>query len=365
MIYFVTKDWPNTSSNHAGMQYLCRSLSERYPDRFRCVTTPENVYSPPIPRGNSLAIRVWRKAVTPILLRIHGKKLQHAVMPALKDLQPDDTVLLMEYLDPFVMQLSAARTIRKHYPQVRIAGMSHLVPAKLQHYFSRKEMLRWLHNVDAVCTLGSSLSTFLQQQGAEKERILTLFHYVDEYYRRGERMERTDKDPLRVIAMGNQMRDINTLQNVVRLTPEVEFVICQGMMDMSRLLPYPNVQLVPFVEESELRSLMYSCDVSLNCMTDTIGSNVIVCSLAAGLAMVCSDVGSIRDYCDTSNTIFVPGGKNGAKAASTALKDLAANRKRLAAMHKASALRALDFSMDGFAALLEKKSAAIKPRIQS
>ena len=57
-------------------------------------------------------------------------------------------------------------------------------------------------------------------------------------------------------------------------------------------------------EESELRQHMANANISLNVMEDTVGSNVIVTSLAMGLAMICSNVGSIKDYCDDSNTIL-------------------------------------------------------------
>ena len=49
---------------------------------------------------------------------------------------------------------------------------------------------------------------------------------------------------------------------------------------------------------------MNEADISLNVMIDTIGSNVITTSLAMNLAMVVSDVGSIRDYCDDENALF-------------------------------------------------------------
>jgi glycosyltransferase involved in cell wall biosynthesis len=39
-------------------------------------------------------------------------------------------------------------------------------------------------------------------------------------------------------------------------------------------------------------------------LEDTVGSNVITTSLACGLAQIVSDVGSIRDYCDETNTVF-------------------------------------------------------------
>ena len=48
--------------------------------------------------------------------------------------------------------------------------------------------------------------------------------------------------------------------------------------------------------ESELRNLMQSSDISLNMMNDTVGSNVITTSLASGLVVLASNVGSIADY---------------------------------------------------------------------
>ena len=66
----------------------------------------------------------------------------------------------------------------------------------------------------------------------------------------------------------------------------------------------PNVELKGFLAEDELRHQMDIADVSLNIMEDTVGSNVITTSMAMGLAMVVSDVGSIRDYCDDNNSVF-------------------------------------------------------------
>jgi glycosyltransferase involved in cell wall biosynthesis len=39
-------------------------------------------------------------------------------------------------------------------------------------------------------------------------------------------------------------------------------------------------------------------------MNDTIGSNVIVTSMSVGLAMIVSDVGSIKDYCKDDGAIY-------------------------------------------------------------
>lgn len=357
MIYFITKDWPNTTSNHAGMQYLCRTMADLYPDRYRWLPVPESAYEVFEKKSNSFMQRVLHRIYRNSIRRRKGKMVCDALLPVFDNvLKKNDTVLLMEYLTPVVMLLPLAQAIRQRYDGVRIGGMAHLVPWKLKKNFSRKGIRSWIASVDIMLTLGSSLTEFLAGEYGENGRIHTLFHYVDDYYLNHEKsVPLNPGEKLRVIAMGNQMRDLDMLRETVRLTPEVHFVICQGMEDMSTLFPYSNVELIPFVEESELRRMMGSCHVSLNCMKDTIGSNVIVCSMAMGLGMICTDIGSIRDYCSDADTIFIPfGKKEGAVAASKALKRLATSPDIVNNMQKCARSRAKSFSIPLFAAALEK-----------
>ena len=89
---------------------------------------------------------------------------------------------------------------------------------------------------------------------------------------------------------------------------------------------------------------MASADVSLNVMKDTIGSNVIVTSMAMGLAMVCSDVGSIRDYCNESNCLFANTTQDFVKA----VKTLSENVDRLNGMKQASLKKSSDLTIGNF-----------------
>jgi glycosyltransferase involved in cell wall biosynthesis len=106
------------------------------------------------------------------------------------------------------------------------------------------------------------------------------------------------------------------------------------------------VTLIPFVPEPELRLYMEHSDISLNVMQDTIGSNVIVTSLAMGLAMVCSDVGSIRDYCDEENAIFCE--NSSVESFSKAINLLSSNRQLLMNMKTSAQKRSLSFSIEKF-----------------
>ena len=74
-------------------------------------------------------------------------------------------------------------------------------------------------------------------------------------------------------------------------------------------------------------------DVSLNVMEDTVGSNVITTSMAMGLAMIVSDVGSIRDYCNDANALFC---QNNVEQFVRAIKKLQNNLQLVLRMKKAS-----------------------------
>lgn len=100
-------------------------------------------------------------------------------------------------------------------------------------------------------------------------------------------------------------RDYDLLFEVISALPLIDFDVCAGVSKATEnLTSLKNVTLHSYMSEDTLRGIMNKADVSLNIMKDTIGSNVIVTSMAMGLAMVVSDVGSIRDYVDESNGLF-------------------------------------------------------------
>ena len=133
-----------------------------------------------------------------------------------------------------------------------------------------------------------------------------------------------------------------------------DFTICQGVVDMSAFFSeFDNVRLIPYVAESDLRNYMDESDISLNVMEDTIGSNVIVTSMAMGLAMICSDVGSIRDYCDESNTIFC--NNNCVEDFSNAIKKLSEDSDLLYSMRLSAQHKAMLFSIENFHKDIQKK----------
>lgn len=301
MKYLLYIDWPNTSKNHAGIKYLCKYLAEHYPKEFVAI--------PLAPLSHTKRRKLWKvfRGLLYILensINVHRRKgvLRQQAVELNKRLTASDEVMLMEYMHPEVDQREVALRLRQLHTPAKIIGMAHMPPVFMDENFPGfTELHVWTDLCDKIITLGSSLTTYFINRGIAPDKLITTFHYVDDYYLNNDICPHSH---LTVIEQGFNARNYELLRAVIEHNPNVYFVICQGVANLSSLKKYSNVRVVPFIPEEELRVLMSEADVSLNIMNDTIGSNVIVTSLAMGLAMVCSNVGSIHDYCDDSNTLF-------------------------------------------------------------
>ena len=335
MRYLIVQDWKNTSNNHAGMKYLALQLHKLYPDTIAVYIVPDYDGSIGLKRN------IWGNFVYKLQNRVNSffvkigltesrteKRLQNIKKELTEVIKDGDEVFLMEYLETLSNFVSIASWVKENYMNCTVSCIVHLVPLKLDRYFGDQLFDYWMQPIDKVVTLGHSLSDYLVKRGVDQKKIVTSFHYVDSYYRNLNLSHNIKKGTIRVLAMGNQMRNQKLLKAIVRDNPMVEFTICQGCDDMTDYFKgIQNVELIPFVEEEQLRKYMADSDISLNVMVDTIGSNVIVTSMAMGLAMVCSDVGSIHDYCDETNCIFCD--NNDIKSFSRAIALLSSDMEKL------------------------------------
>ncbi len=308
MKYLIVQDWRSTHGNHAGMKHMCDLLVRKYPDEYEMfVKDCPKVWNSPKKIIEKIRWHVWDKRVRDLYLtKTYPKEYLKLCKPMFSKLTDGDNVFLLEYLLPWASQYELACYIREKFPKVKIYALCHLTCK----YFDEMTTIdpniiqKWAKPVDKLLTLGSSLSIYLEKAGIPKKKISTGFHYVDsDYYHKQTVFE--VHSPLRVIMMGGLQRDYGMLAEIVKRCPDVHWVICRGRKQVDNLFPKStNVELKGYLEEDELRKQMDISDVSLNIMEDTVGSNVITTSMAMGLAMVVSDVGSIRDYCTEENTIF-------------------------------------------------------------
>ena len=350
MIYLICQDWYNTSNNHAGIKYLCKQLENMYPENFKCIVFPD--FNSMLNNNILSNIHIYRSIVFRYA-KLRHKFYQKKIFSFLKGkVTSSDRIILMEYLDMSYPMYEFAYNISHKIPNVNIYGMVHLVPEKIESNFNTKQELeKWLKPITKILTLGHSLTEYFIKRGVDESKIMTTFHYVDSFYYNESPIRNHKK--IKVIAMGNQMRNITLLKKIVIANSDVDFIICQGVVNMSQhFKEQKNVKLIPFVEEELLRQYMQEADISLNVMKDTIGSNVIVTSLAMGLAMICSEVGSIKDYCDETNTIFCDN-KN-TEDFSNAISFLRNNPDILKSMQQSAANKAKEYSIEQFANYLIK-----------
>lgn len=298
MIILVSQEWSNTAHNHAGISYQCDKMVSLYPQVFCHVKIPyvENlkvfpdILSPFSIKANNYIQRKRQNA------KIHSyiKKVECMI-------NKGDILFLMEYMDISLDYLKMAVHIRKQFPNISIYGLSHLVPQKLDQMFNYDKLCNWMAPIDKILTFGTSLTNYYKNRGINEDNIITTFDPVDNYYINEDIHINSN---FSVLVMGNQMRDDVMLRKVVEANPDIEFKICQGSKNFGSIFKTSNVKLIPFVAEEVLYNYMKTSDVSLNIFKDVVGSTVISTSLGMGMAMICTDVGSIRDYCNDSNTLF-------------------------------------------------------------
>jgi glycosyltransferase involved in cell wall biosynthesis len=338
MKYLVCYVWPSTQGNHAGMAHMCNLLIYYYPGEFKVVK-----FFPLINKKYSnirlinKIIRFFSRIIYKYSLIIKKKRLYTS-------LKPNDKVFLLEYLLPECGQLEIAKEIKKR-KSVKLIALAHLTPSAMITVLNQDQIISWVDEVDVIMTLGSSLSQFLKACNVDERKIATGFHYVDHnyYFPIFPLMPKSD-ETLNVIVMGSLQRNYILLENIIKNVSNVNFVVLSGGNNLDFLKSYTNTRILGYVSEIELKDEMGKADISLNVMEDTVGSNVITTSMAMGLVMVVSDVGSIRDYCDEKSAIFC----NDENEFIGALKSLNNDREKLLSLKNESLKISEELHIDCF-----------------
>ena len=239
MIYLVVQDWSNTTNNHAGIKYLCNRLQQKHPDEFEVILIPDFY------QGFSSNL-LLRKINMFLARRKFFSRLNQVYRELCAKLKTGDKVFLMEYMEQLCPQVSLAERLKHSHPYLPIYAMVHLVPEKLNDNFSQAEYTKWIKPIDYIVTLGSSLTRYFIERGFDKSKIITTFHYVEnDYYKVVDRLP--TRKSITVIAMGNQMRNVALLHDIVLHLPQVKFIICQGVGNMeNEFADCTNVSLIPF-----------------------------------------------------------------------------------------------------------------------
>lgn len=327
-IYVLYYDFKSTAGNHAGMAHLARALNTELDNVVIVKHFPQEYKG-----GKYVGF-------------IYAYCLLFYLMVKLKK---NDKVFFMEYLSGyFGYQDLISKKLRRLGYKNQLAGLVHLSGSHLlEFYKSKLDILERINYLDQIWTFGSSLSIFFKSIGFDKE-IITTFHYADTNYYKPSHVRDSDVSaPLNVIFVGNLKRNFTQLREIVlgAFESNINFHICTGRSKLDLGIEHlPNVKLYGFLEEKELLVLMQKGDVNLSVMEDTIGSNAITTALAVGMVQVVSDVGSIRNYCDESNSFFCVDTKDFIES----LHYLSLNNNKLLSMKASAFSRGQSLSISNF-----------------
>lgn len=341
MKYLVVQEWHSTKNNHAGMLHMCNLLKNKYPNDYYIIKKNCNFI-----QNTNVFCRILNKIIVLANRIIYPISYLWICRKMLCHFKRGDKVFLLEYILPRVSQLFLAIFIKAIYRDVNVYGLVHLTPTTFMKTRNYKTMiLNWSEYTDKILTLGSSLSLFLEEAGINKKNISTGFHYVDtSFYNPLEFINYRKKQEITIIVMGNMERNYLLIADIVKIHTDINWIICMGSSSSKHLFSgFDNVSIKGYVSEVELKNLMSMSDISLNVMNDTVGSNVITTSLAMGLAIIASDVGSIKDYCSTNNCLFCD---NTVDSFSNAITELKNNSEKLYKMRIASLEKSKDFKIE-------------------
>lgn len=282
--YVLYYDFKHTSGNHAGMAYFSQCLARELPG-IVLIKHINQEY-----RGGRFVA--------------YGHTLL-IVLYLLIKLRKGDKVLFMEYLSGyFGHQYLIAKLLRFFGQPNSFIGLVHLSGRHLLAIYRSTSLIKKrLYPLTKVVVFGSSLQRFIRQTGYTGP-VARTFHYADtSFYTPGPGNNRQNQ-PLHVLFIGNLLRDFERLNAIVTACgPGIMFHIALGK-SVRRMATNEWVKTYGYLAETDLLTLMQSCDVNLAVLEDTVGSNAITGTLATGLIQVVSDVGSIRDYCDDGNSVF-------------------------------------------------------------
>jgi len=324
-VYIVYYEFNHTANNHTGMSYLTKYMDRK----LKQVKLIKNI------PAKSLIGKVISKI--------------HAVLIAIYlfvILGKDDKVVFFEYLTKGAgHQDMTAKIMRLLGCKSYVYGLVHLSGDNLIELYNAPEVIvKKLDYVDEVLVFGSSLQQYIHQIGYKK-KVARTFHYVDGVFYKPANKPQINNEILDIICIGNLKRNFSLLKEIIGSCPDARFHICMGGANLTEhFTGLDNVKLYGFLSEDELLALMQSCSISLSVLEDTIGSNVITTSLAVGMAQVVSDVGSIRDYCSTDDTIFC----SDTVSYINAIKKLDNDRALLLSMQRSAYQKSVSFSKELF-----------------
>jgi len=325
-LFIICIKWKSTSGNHTGQAYDAKQIARKNGNFSHVI----NIYHLINFKDYSFFFQHLYKIIACYLTFVASK---------------NDVLYLTEYFHHGSV-LDHIYFAKRLHGRLKIIAMAHLIPQWIEDNYSKEKILEYSSYVDKLLVLGNSLRNFYLYKGVSSKKVIFVSLYVDNNYYGNIERKRKENKSLHAVIIGNMLRKHDEIIQIISLTPNIQYHVFSGREKLSIgcFDKFKNVIPHGEVKERELRSILHNSDISLNVMYDTVGSNVIVTSIASGLAMLCSDVGSIRDYVQPDSGILF----NYVHEAVDALNQLDNDRGLLLEFQKKSLKKAKEIDINNF-----------------
>ena len=168
-----------------------------------------------------------------------------------------------------------------------------------------------LFRADAIVAVGSSQLEFFRSL-SRRDNIFLVPHGIDvDFF--SPPAQREEGGPLKVISVGWWLRDSDMIKSIIKMMNQikqsnVEFHIVTFPWCHEFYQGLDNVHLYSDISDEKLRDLYRECHALLLPLKDCTANNAVLESMACGLPVLTTDVGSIRDYVGPDNAVLAPPG---------------------------------------------------------
>lgn len=201
-----------------------------------------------------------------------------------------------------------------------------------------------LGRLSAVVCVGRSQMEFFQRL-MDPERVFFVPHGIDtDFFRPPDSFE--ERDPNLCLIVGENYRDYEALGRLIDIVaakrPATRFVAVASPQYSKAAGTHPNFTFLSQIPEAELLRLYRTAALMIQPLREATANNAVLESMACGLPLVISDVGSVRDYMKANCGVLArPGDANGM---ARAVLDLLEDPKARAEMAVNCRQQALEFS---------------------
>ncbi|MBI9077119.1 MAG: glycosyltransferase family 4 protein [Desulfatibacillum sp.] len=223
----------------------------------------------------------------------------------------------------------------------RVVVSLHQPPEVFKSIFHSSKSLRM---ADAVIACASSQRDFLQDILGDR-KVQLIPHGVDTNYFMPAPETTEHKSRFTVLMVGAWLRDFPLLAKVIKRAAKqntgIGFNLVLPRDEARQFDRLPDTRVFSNLPDIDLLEQYQSANALFMPVHDFTASNALLEGMACGLPVVASDVGGVRDYCDSSGSLLIPP-KNMDRALD-ALMALKENPDQCASMAKATRQKTLEF----------------------